>query len=47
MNSPWIESDTQWLRAQPSSWAKSGSLGPLPISGGSGREMYPVPKKDP
>ncbi len=38
MNSPWIESDTQWLRAQPSSWAKSGSLGPLPISGGSGHD---------
>src|SRR5258706_15163622 len=38
MNSPWIESDTQWLRAQPSSWAKSGSLGPLPISGGSSHD---------
>ncbi len=36
MNTPWCKSDTQWLRAQPSSWAKSGSLGLLPISGGTG-----------
>src|SRR5260221_549114 len=29
------ESDTWWLRAQPSSWAKSGSFGPPPCIQGN------------
>src|SRR5260221_10595054 len=47
VNLPVSESDTWWLRAQPSSWAKSGSFGPLLVSRGTSCNISQPPGHPP